>query len=67
MIPLNLDIALSGLKALRVLSTRKKPTFAEELAKFSDELIIETFKMKNHTLFREIIINFVFNFNLRSQ
>ena len=62
MIPLNLDIALSGLKALRVLSTRKKPTFAEEFAKLSEELIIDTFKVKNHTFFRDFLLIYVFNF-----
>jgi hypothetical protein len=41
LIPLNLEMALRGLKALSALRTRKNPTLFE-FAKLNDELIVET-------------------------
>jgi hypothetical protein len=45
LIPLNLDIALNGRKALKALSTRKKPM--PLLAKLNAELTVEIFEIWN--------------------
>ena len=49
LIPLNLDIALNGRKALKALSTRKKPT--PLLAKLNAELTVEIFVIRNKKLY----------------
>lgn len=42
LIPLNLDIALRGLRALKVLNTLKKPKLVPELLAVNPRLIMET-------------------------
>ena len=53
-------MALSGLKALNVLSTRKNPIFVELFDSVNDELIIETLVRINLQNSHDSFENFIF-------